>query len=109
MIAAGARIVLGTDAGIVNRYSFGWADHHELARYVQFGLTPAQAITAATARPAELLGIEDMGTLAVGKSADFVVLNADPLKDIRNSRQIANVYLRGAALDRDALLAKWKR
>jgi len=108
MIAAGARIVLGTDAGIVNRYSFGWADHHEIARYVQLGLTPSQAIVAATARPAELIGIHDMGTLAAGKSADFVVLDANPLQDIRNTRRIETVYLRGVAVDRAELLAKWK-
>jgi imidazolonepropionase-like amidohydrolase len=108
MIAAGARLVLGTDAGIDARHTFGWADHHELAHWVQLGLTPSQAIVAATATPAELLGIKDMGTLAVGKSADFIVLNANPLDDIRNSRQIDSVYLRGAKLDRDALLAGWK-
>ncbi len=108
MIAAGARIVLGTDAGIFPHYSFGWADHHELARYVQFGLTPSQAIVAATQRPAELLGIKDMGTIAVGKSADFVVLNANPLDDIHNTRKIASVYLRGKLLDRDVLRTKFK-
>jgi imidazolonepropionase-like amidohydrolase len=108
MIAAGARIVLGTDAGIVNRYSFGWADHHEIARYVQLGLTRSQAIVAATAIPAELTGIQDMGTLAAGKSADFVVLDANPLDDIRNTRRIETVCLRGVDLDRAALLAKWK-
>ncbi|HWE48793.1 MAG TPA: amidohydrolase family protein [Bryobacteraceae bacterium] len=108
MIAAGARLVLGTDAGISNRYSFGWADHHELARYVQFGLTPAQAIIAATQRPAAMIGIGDMGTLAAGKSADFVVLNANPLDNIRNTRSIESVYLRGVRLDREGLLKKWQ-
>ncbi len=109
MIDAGARLVLGTDAGISNRYSFGWADHHEIARYVQFGLTPAQAITAATQRPAAMIRIDDMGTLAPGKSADFVVLTANPMDNIRNTRTIDSVYLKGAKLDREALLAKWKR
>ena len=109
MIGAGVRLVLGTDAGITPRYSFGWAEHHEIARYVQLGLTPSQAVVAATRRPAELLGMPDLGTLAVGKSADFIVLDASPLDDIRNTRQIARVYLRGKKLDRDALLAGWKK
>jgi imidazolonepropionase-like amidohydrolase len=108
MVAAGARLVLGTDAGITTRHAFGWADHHEIARWVELGLTPAQAMTAATARPAELLGIKDMGTLAVGKSADFIVLTANPLENIRNTRQIASVYLRGAMLGRDALAAAFR-
>lgn len=108
MIAAGVRVVLGTDAGIFSRYSFGWADHHEMARYVQFGLTPSEMLVAATQRPAELLGLKDEGTLAAGKSADFVVLDANPLDDIHNTRQIASVYLQGKMLDRAALLAKWR-
>jgi imidazolonepropionase-like amidohydrolase len=106
MIEAGARLALGTDAGVWPRYSFGWADHHELGRYVQLGLTPAQAIVTATSRAAELLGITDVGILAPGKRADFLVLNANPLENISNTRQIADVYLRGARLDRNALLAR---
>jgi imidazolonepropionase-like amidohydrolase len=108
MIASGARVVLGTDAGIHPGHTFGIADHHELARWVQLGLTPAQAIVAATSRPAELLGLHDMGTLAAGKSADFIVLDANPLDDIRNTRKIADVYLRGAKLDRDRLRTTFK-
>lgn len=109
MIAAGVRIVLGTDAVITPRYSFGWAEHHEIARYVQLGLTPVQAIVASTQRPAELLGIADMGSLTIGKSADFIVLDANPLDDIHNTRKIVSVYLRGTMLNRDQLLARWAK
>jgi len=109
MIAAGARIVLGTDTGIEPGHTFGSGEHVEMARWVQLGLTPSQAITAATQRPAELLGLKDMGTLAVSKRADFVVLDANPLDDIRNTRRISSVYLDGAKFDREALLARWKK
>jgi imidazolonepropionase-like amidohydrolase len=109
MIAAGARLVLGTDAGISSGYTFGSAEYHELGRWVQFGLSPSLAITAATSRSAEVMGLTDTGTLAVGKRADFIVLDANPLDDVRNARRIDSVYYRGAKLDRDALLQKWKR
>ena len=109
MIDSGARLVLGTDAGVFPRYSFGWADHHEIGRYVELGITPAQAIVASTSRPAEALGLKDVGVLAEGKVADFLVLDANPLDDIRNTRQIAAIYLGGTKLAREAILAKWKK
>jgi imidazolonepropionase-like amidohydrolase len=105
----GARLMLGTDAGITSRYSFGWADHHEMLRWVTSGLTPADAIVAATSRPAEYLGLKDLGTLATGKSADFIVLNANPLENIRNTRQIDSVYMRGTKLDRAALAKQFRK
>lgn len=108
MIESGARVILGADTGVRPTNPYGAGDHHEIARWVNLGLTPAEAIVAATSRPAEALGLKNVGTLAEGKAADFLVLNASPLEDIRNTRQIASVYLRGAKLDRDALLAKWK-
>jgi imidazolonepropionase-like amidohydrolase len=107
-IAAGARIVLGTDAGVSQKYAYGFAEHHEIGMYVNLGLTPAEAIIASTSRPTEVLRITDTGTLARGKRADFIVLRANPLDNIRNTREIDSVYLYGAKLDRDALQAKFK-
>jgi imidazolonepropionase-like amidohydrolase len=109
MIGSGARIVLGTDTGIEPGHTFGSGEHVELARWVQLGLTPSQAITGATQRPAELMGLADRGTLAVGKRADFIVLDANPLENIRNTRQISSVYLDGVKFDREAVLARWKK
>jgi imidazolonepropionase-like amidohydrolase len=108
-IAAGARIVLGTDAGVSAKYSFGFAEHHEIGMYVRLGLTPAEAIIASTSRPTEVLRIKDTGVLAQGKRADFIVLRANPLENIRNTREIDAVYLDGARLDRDALRTKFKQ
>jgi imidazolonepropionase-like amidohydrolase len=108
MVASGARVVLGTDAGVWPRYSFGSADHHELERYVELGLTPDEAIVAATSRPAEAIGLTDAGVLGVGKRADFLVLEASPLEDIRNTRRISSVYLKGVKLDREAMLDRWQ-
>jgi imidazolonepropionase-like amidohydrolase len=108
-IAAGARIVLGTDAGLSQKYSYGFAEHHEIGMYVRLGLTPADAVVASTSRPTEVLRINDAGTLAKGKRADFIVLNANPLENIRHTREIDSVYLYGAKLDRAALQAKFKQ
>jgi imidazolonepropionase-like amidohydrolase len=108
-LAAGARIVLGTDAGVSAKYSYGFAEHHEIGMYVKLGMPPADAIMVSTSRPTEVLRLKDTGTLAKGKRADFVVLNANPLEDIRNTRSIDSVYLYGAKLDRDALRAKFKQ
>jgi imidazolonepropionase-like amidohydrolase len=108
MLNSGARLVLGTDAGVSPTYAFGSADHHEIQRYVQLGATPAQAIIASTSRSAEAIGLKDVGLLGEGRWADFVVLNANPLTDIANTRKIDSVYLRGKRLDRDALVNRFK-
>lgn len=108
-LAAGARIVLGTDAGVSQKYSYGFAEHHEIGMYVKLGMSPADAIMVSTSRPAELLRLKDTGRLAKGLRADFVVLDENPLDDIRNTRAIDSVYLYGAKLDRDALQSKFKQ
>ena len=92
--AAGVRITLGTDG---NR---PWGPHEEMADMVIAGMTPMQVIVASTRNSAEFLRMADAGTLQAGKSADFIVLDANPLDDITNTRRIASVYLRGAAVDR---------
>ena len=104
--AAGVTIVLGGDTGIPGAWH-GWAEHYELDAMVAAGMSPAQVIAAATSIPARLLELNDMGSLAAGTSADFLVLDANPLDDITNMRRISSVYLRGRALDRAALRARW--
>jgi imidazolonepropionase-like amidohydrolase len=73
-----------------------------MADMVAAGMTPMQVIVAATRNSAEFLRMTDAGTIAANKSADFIVLDANPLDDIANTRRIASVYLRGVAVDRSA-------
>ena len=102
----GIKVALGTDSGTPN-VPMGWGTHHELELYVEAGLTPMETLVAATATGAGRVppvGEADFGTLTAGMSADLIVLNADPLADIRNTLQIDRVMLRGEWVDRDGLL-----
>ncbi len=99
--AEGVTIGFGTDGGA------GWSPHAEMEDMVRAGMTPADVIVAATRNSADLLALDDLGTLEAGKSADFVVLEANPLDDITNTRRIVDVYLRGTAVARAALSASW--
>ena len=101
--AAGVTIGFGTDAGV----SVGWPAHAELADMAAAGMTPAQVIVAATKTSAAILKLDQLGGIAPGKSADFIVLDGNPLDDITNTRRIDRVYLRGHAIDRGALRAAW--
>jgi imidazolonepropionase-like amidohydrolase len=92
---AGVPIGYGTDSGVLTRFE-GFGEHMELELMVEAGMTPAQVITAATRSSAEFLRQEkNLGTLEQGKWADLLVLGADPLANIRNSRQIDAVYIAG--------------
>ena len=94
MNAAGVRIVLGTDGNTP------YAPHIEMEDMVAAGMTPMQVITAATRNGAQFLRMTDAGTIEANKSADFLVLDANPLDNITNTRKISSVYLRGAVVDR---------
>ena len=94
MSKAGVKIVVGTDGNTP------WAPHVEMSDMVAAGMSPSQVIVAATKNGAEFVRIENTGTIESGKIADFIVLDANPLDDITNTRKISAVYLRGTAVPR---------
>ncbi len=107
---SGMLILAGTDAGFLNSFNYpGVGLHDEMQRFVESGLSPLETLRAATVNGARFLGREDAhGSLAAGKAADIVLLDADPLRDIAAVRKIDTFVLRGKVYDRaalDALLA----
>jgi imidazolonepropionase-like amidohydrolase len=109
MRAAGVRLLAGTDCTTARVNVCGPALHDELALLAAHGLTPAEALRAATLEPARVFGATDtLGTVAAGRVADLVLLDADPLADVRNTTRIRAVIAAGRLYDRralDALLA----
>ncbi len=98
LVDGGVRVALGTDSGgDPQRYFIqGFAEHHQMELMVEAGLTPMQVIQSFSRNAAETLRIDkDFGTLAKGKAADLLVLDKNPLEDIRHMRSIAAVYLGG--------------
>lgn len=109
MREAGVRLMAGSDVAVLNIWP-GTSLHEELRLFVDsVGMSPLEALESATRRPAEWLGLADsVGTIEVGKVADLVLLDADPLADINHTRRISAVVLRGRLFrreDLDALLA----
>lgn len=106
---AGGTVLAGTDCPNVAIVS-GFSLHRELELLVRAGLSPMEALLAATRRPAELLNKTDVfGTIAPGRSADLLVLRANPLADIRNTRTIEQVIVRGHIYEPDAVLASMRQ
>jgi imidazolonepropionase-like amidohydrolase len=104
---AGVRIVLGSDSAGDPGRTMGWHAIWELDAMAKAGMTPADVIVASTRDAAATLKLDQLGVVAPGKSADFVVLNANPIENIANTRKIYKVYLRGEEVDRAAMRKQW--
>lgn len=99
----GVPFLAGTDSGGVPYLYYGFSLHDELALLVEAGFTPMEAVQAATSNAAQFLGLKDTGTVETGKRADLVLLAADPLADIHNTRKIEAVILDGKLYGREEL------
>ncbi len=94
LVDGGAKVAFGTDSGPPARFQ-GFFEHLELELMVEAGLTPMQALVSATRDAARCTNLAELGTLEAGKWADFIVLERDPLEDIRNTRSIESVWIAG--------------
>jgi len=107
MQRAGVKLMTGSDFGANPLLFPGWGVHDEMALFVKAGLTPMEAIQAATRNPAQFLGLDrSVGTIEKGKLADLVLLDANPLEDINNTRKINSVIFQGRMMDRAELNRK---
>ena len=102
------REVLGGDSAGDERRWLGLHGLLEFENMVAAGFSPMEMIVAATRESAKVLRLDQLGMVAAGKSADFIVLDANPLDAIANVRKIDRVYLRGQEVDRAGLRAKWQ-
>jgi imidazolonepropionase-like amidohydrolase len=95
---AGIVIAMGTDSGANLGQWQGYFEHVELEYMIKAGLTPMQALVAATGGAAKVMKLDQLGTVQKGNWADLLVLNANPLTDIKNTRQIHSIYIAGRQL-----------
>jgi imidazolonepropionase-like amidohydrolase len=102
---AGVKIAFATDGGV----DMAWPVHTEMADMVHCGVPPPETLVAATRTAAEVVKLDQLGLVATGKSADFIVLDANPIDAIANTRKINKVYLRGQEVDRAALRAAFTK
>jgi imidazolonepropionase-like amidohydrolase len=101
--AAGVKIALGTNSGAANSYP-GYFELREMIAMAEAGMKPMDVITAATSVPAAILGISDLGTIAVGKTASFLAMPNNPLENMSNIKDIGTLYLNGSEQERTALI-----
>lgn len=105
-IDGGVKIVMSADTGLLSQIP-GFAEHREMEAMCRAGMSPLRVIEAATSVPAGFLALPDRGVLEPGARADFLILDEDPLVDIRNARKISDVYLGGVAIDRASTRKSW--
>jgi imidazolonepropionase-like amidohydrolase len=104
--AAGILVAFGTDSGAQPRRAQGFSEHLELQLMVEAGLTPLEAITIASRNSCQVLKVKDQGTLQPGMNADFMVLNQNPLDDIKATRTIHSVWKKGVMVNKGPELVK---
>jgi len=95
---AGVTIVMGTDSGVAGRFP-GYFEHLEMEMMVNAGMKPMEVIVASTGGSAKVLKLEGLGSLQPGNWADFIVLDQDPLADIKNTRRISAVWIAGNKIE----------
>lgn len=107
IVGAGVPLLAGTDGtgGAGHPTTHGISYHGELKLLVAAGLSPAEALTAATAAPADAFGLDDRGRIAPGLRADLLLVEGDPVQDITAVRAVAALWRRGTLADRAALAA----
>src|SRR5438876_753921 len=106
--ANGVTPALGSDSAGDPSRALGWHAIWEVESLAASGIPPMEVITMSTSTAAGILKLDQLGMVAKGKSSDFIVLDANPLDSMSNIRRISDVYLRGQAVDRAAMRAKWK-